>query len=214
MTTVKDRGVEWLFPFTRSISEDYWSQAEVQKEPLAWIPWRRTYGPALNGHMLDTYVSLCSIGVLVSWIILQNLNHSIVNLNYWVNLGFVILLGSVIFLFAIGEYATAWSSLSNFKKIAAITILILALAGLATIGLFSQNNFFTWEKIQNDLLLKNNALLNRIFILSVTIYSIVLLKYIRKISLAISDRIPVFCTKMPSRDFFIDEKENVPDVFV
>jgi hypothetical protein len=214
MTTVKDRGVEWLFPFTRIISRDYWSQAEVQEEPLAWVPWRRTYGPALNGHMLDTYVSLCSLGVIISWTVLQNYHFCIFDLSYWLNSGLLTLVGIVTLLFASGEYIGGWSSWSVFKKIGAMTILVLILVGLAHLGLTSQNAFFSWKDIPNDSLLEVNDLFSRIFVLSAVVYPLILLKCIRGISIALSERLPFLCTKVPSRDFFIKTKQNEPDVFV
>ncbi len=94
-TTEKDRGVEWLFPFSRLVkrgrftlttrSQDGGCNLELVdtkppdrvcfinedspeatklsdpdlKESRA-VPWRRTYGPAANGQMLDKWLALAS----------------------------------------------------------------------------------------------------------------------------------------------------------
>jgi len=216
MTTVKDRGVEWLFPFTRMIFRDYWSQAEVQQEPLVWMPWRRTYGPALNGHMLDTYVSLCSIGVFLSWSVFQNLHHSILNAAYWFNSVFVIFAGSVLLLFASGEYRNGWLNWSRVKRIVAIAFLALTLLCISLLVsfLFSQGAISSWTDIQRDWLLRTNFFLNELFFMSAIIYALIILRFIRKITLALANSFPALCTKMPSRDFIVDEKRDTPDVFV
>ncbi len=215
MTTVKDRGVEWLFPFTRLIPEDYWSQAEVQQEPLAWVPWRRTYGPALNGHMLDTYVSLSSIGVIVSWMILQSLYFSIFNTLYWLNSGFLILSSLILVLFASGEYVQAWPKWSGIKRTIAIVFLVLVLSGMSLMAaLLFQNPFFAWKTIPIESLLRASEFFYRVFLVSTVAYVLVILKFIRRIATTLADKIPALCTRMPSRDFFIEEKTNEPDVFV
>jgi hypothetical protein len=214
MTTVKDRGVEWLFPFTRMISKDYWSQAEVQQEPLVWMPWRRTYGPALNGHMLDTYVSLCSVGALVSWSALQSL-HFFLDGGYWFTSGFVILAGVAFSLFVSGEYVKDWSGWSKQKKLRARALLVLILLVIAvSVVLFGHGDLFAWKDTPKDLLLSSNNFLNKLFLMTITAYSFTVLRYIRPISIALANVIPALCTKMSSRDFFIDKKENEPDVFV
>jgi len=216
MTTVKDRGVEWLFPFTRMISRDYWSQAEVQQEPLVWMPWRRTYGPAFNGHMFDTYVFLCSIGVFLSWSVFQNLHHSIWNATYWLNSVFVIFAGSVLLLFASGEYCNGWLNWSRVKRIVAIAFLAFTLLCISLVGgfLFSQGAISSWTDIPSDWLLKTNFLFTGLFFTSVIIYALIILRFIRKITLALANSLPALCTKMPSRDFILDEKTGTSDVFV
>jgi len=216
MTTVKDRGVEWLFPFTRMISRDHWSQAEVQQEPLVWMPWRRTYGPALNGHMLDTYVFLCSIGVLVSWLVFQSLHHSILNAAYWFNSVFVIFAGIVLLLFATGEYRNGWLNWSKVKRIVAIAFLAFTLLCISLLVsyLFSQGAISCWTDIPRDWLLRTDFFLNELFFTSVIIYALIVLRFIRKITLALANSFPALCTKMPSRDFIIDQKTGTSDVFV
>jgi hypothetical protein len=79
LTTARDRGVEWLYPFTRLVKKAvydsngkrlaldpkekiYFQQNEVYGlttkttpdiKPAEPLPWRRTYGPALSGRLLD-----------------------------------------------------------------------------------------------------------------------------------------------------------------
>jgi len=216
MTTVKDRGVEWLFPFTRMVSRDYWSQAEVQQEPLVWMPWRRTYGPALNGHMLDTYVFLCSTGVLLSWSVFQSLHHSILNAAYWLNSGFLIFVGGVLLLFASGEYCHEWLNWSGVKRIVAVTFLASTLFCISLLAsfLFSQGAIFSWRDIPSDWLLRTNDFLNRLLLASIVTYALVILRFIRTISTALANSFPALCTKMPSRDFILHEKTGTSDIFV
>lgn len=216
MTTVKDRGVEWLFPFTRMVSGDYWSQAEVQSEPPAWVPWRRTYGPALNGHMLDTYVFLGSAGVLFSWLIFQSLHHPMLNVAYWLNAGFIALAGIVFFLFFSGECCNRWLDWSTVKRIVAVMLLAATLLCMILIGsfFFSQGMVFSWHDVPSDWLLRANDLLSTLFLMSSIAYGLIVLRFIRTISVAIANSFPALCAKMPSRDFIIDEKTGSPDVFV
>jgi hypothetical protein len=99
-TTEKDRGVEWLFPFSRLvkrgrfelvarsrdggcnlelvdtkppdrvcfINEDS-SEATKLSDPdlkeYSPVPWRRTYGPASNGQMLDKWLALASFSIFI-----------------------------------------------------------------------------------------------------------------------------------------------------
>jgi len=216
MTTVKDRGVEWLFPFTRMISRDYWSQAEVQQEPLVWMPWRRTYGPALNGHMLDTYVFLSSIGILTSWTVFQSLHHSIWNTTYWLNTAFVTFAGIVVLLFASGEYRNRWLNWSKATRTAAIVFLVLTILCMLLLVSFllSHGAISSWIDIPADWLLGTNDFLNGLFLTSVITYAIIILRSIRRVSMALANSFPVLCTKMPSRDFILDEKTGTSDVFV
>ena len=216
MTTVKDRGVEWLFPFTRLISGDFWSQAEVQQEPLVWIPWRRTYGPALNGHMLDTYVFLCSFGVFLFWLVFQSFYHSIWNATYWLNSVLVIFAGSVVLLFGSGECCNKWLNMSMVKRIVASTFLAFVLICIPILAssLFSRGMISSWIDTPSDWLLRTNGFLNGLFLISVVTCALITLRFIRTISMALAKWFPALCTKMPSRDFIIDEKTGTPDVFV
>jgi len=216
MTTVKDRGVEWLYPFTRIISRDYWSQAEVQQEPLVWTPWRRTYGPALNGHMLDTYVFLGSIGVLISWSVFQNLHHSILNVSYWFSSGLIIFAGIVLLLFVSGEYCHRWLGWSGVKRTVAIAFLALTVLCICLLVsfLFSQGAVSCSTDIPGDWLLRTNDFLNGLFLTSLITYSLIILRFIRTMTKALANSFPTLCARMPSRDFILDEKKGTSDIFV
>jgi len=90
LTTARDRGVEWLYPFTRLVNRAaydyngdrieldpkhriYLLQNELPvltkettkdlKPGRQTLPWRRTYGPALSGGLLDQGIFLGSVGI-------------------------------------------------------------------------------------------------------------------------------------------------------
>ena len=90
LTTARDRGVEWLYPFTRLVSRAaydyngdrteldpkhkiYLLQNELPvltkettkdlKPGRQTLPWRRTYGPALSGGLLDQGIFLGSVAI-------------------------------------------------------------------------------------------------------------------------------------------------------
>jgi hypothetical protein len=89
-TTARDRGVEWLYPFSRLVKRAvydndgnrleldpkekiYFLQNEMQiltkkttkdlKPSGPPLPWRRTYGPALSGRLLDLGILVGSLGL-------------------------------------------------------------------------------------------------------------------------------------------------------
>ena len=89
-TTARDRGVEWLYPFSRLVKRAvydndgnrleldakekiYFLQNEMQiltkkttkdlKPSGSPLPWRRTYGPALSGRLLDQGIFVGSLGL-------------------------------------------------------------------------------------------------------------------------------------------------------
>ena len=96
-TTVKDRGVEWFYPFTRMVKRGtYDANGNVQtsspkervyfyqedppglvkladpdlQEPADQpVPWRRVYGFAQNSHLLDRGFLFGSIGIAILWIV-------------------------------------------------------------------------------------------------------------------------------------------------
>lgn len=100
LTTARDRGVEWLYPFTRLVHKavyDYNGQ-RMQLDPKHKIyllqnelpvltklttkdlqpgsqtkPWRRTYGPALSGRLLDQGIFVGSIGITLLLLIFSAL---------------------------------------------------------------------------------------------------------------------------------------------
>jgi hypothetical protein len=92
LTTARDRGVEWLYPFTRLVKRAvydydgkrlpldpshkiYLLQNELPvltekttkdiKPGEQMLPWRRTYGPALSGRLFDQGVFIGSITLLL-----------------------------------------------------------------------------------------------------------------------------------------------------
>jgi len=101
-TTVKDRGVEWFYPFTRLVKRGLYDcmgnmqrldplprdrvvfynedPKELTEEEFAEpkpVPWRRTYGPALNSHILDRTLLLSSFMVFIIWSIYNYLSHQL-----------------------------------------------------------------------------------------------------------------------------------------
>jgi len=90
-TTARDRGVEWLFPFTRvvkkavydsdgtrlaldpkhkiyllqNISPALTEKSDEDLKPERKTPWRRTYGPALSGRLLDQGIFIGSVAVIL-----------------------------------------------------------------------------------------------------------------------------------------------------
>ncbi len=90
LTTARDRGVEWLYPFTRLVSRAVYDYNGVRLEldpkhkiyllqnelPVLTekttkdlkpgeqtLPWRRTYGPALSGRLFDQGIFLGSVAL-------------------------------------------------------------------------------------------------------------------------------------------------------
>jgi hypothetical protein len=132
-TTIKDRGCEWLFPVTRLVKrgrkdangndESLDSKERVyfyQEDPKGLlenadpdlrevgnrpVPWRRTYGPALNGQLLDQGFLIGSIAVTLVWLLLPG-NTNLTSLstffaNNWVL--FITGYGSIALMFSAGE---------------------------------------------------------------------------------------------------------------
>jgi len=105
-TTEKDRGVEWLFPFSRLVKRGRYTLAANSKgdchlelvdtkppdrvcfinedSPEATklsdpdlkeyraIPWRKTYGPAANGQLLDRWLALASLSILILYALVNH----------------------------------------------------------------------------------------------------------------------------------------------
>jgi len=148
LTTVKDRGCEWLFPLTRLVKRGL-KDAEGKDEPLDSkehvyfyqedsngllenadpdlrqsgdkpVPWRRTYGPALNGKLLDTGFLVGSIFLIILWVFVSSNSHASALENFlsqnWSTclIGF----GSISLVFASGELDR------RFRPVASKTILI------------------------------------------------------------------------------------------
>lgn len=100
VTTAKDRGVEWLYPFTRLVKKSVYDHQGkriipvdpntrifmYQNDPVALTrksaedlkdytptPWRRSYGPALSGGILDMGIFAGSTALLLFMAILSKL---------------------------------------------------------------------------------------------------------------------------------------------
>jgi LexA-binding, inner membrane-associated putative hydrolase len=99
LTTARDRGVEWLYPFTRLVKRAvydangnrleldpkqkiYFQQNEVfgltrkttqDIKPGEQLPWRRTYGPALSGKLLDEGILLGSAALTLLLLLISAL---------------------------------------------------------------------------------------------------------------------------------------------
>jgi len=96
-TTVKDRGCEWLFPISRLVKRGI-RDANGKEQPIdpreriyfyqedpngllenadpdlripgkKPVPWRRIYGPALNGQILDHGILFGSLMLVLLWLI-------------------------------------------------------------------------------------------------------------------------------------------------
>ncbi len=94
-TTAKDRGVEWFYPLTRLVKRGMYDQTMSQRKPdpsvkvyfyqedvLGYVnaadpdlregdqpvPWRRVYGFAQNGHLLDRGFMVGSLAVIAIWL--------------------------------------------------------------------------------------------------------------------------------------------------
>jgi len=109
LTTARDRGVEWLYPFTRLVKRAvydangkrlpldpkqkiYFQQNEVfglttkttqDIKPREPLPWRRTYGPALSGRLLDQGVLVGSLALTAMLLLFSVLGvHRFIDLDF------------------------------------------------------------------------------------------------------------------------------------
>jgi hypothetical protein len=110
-TTVKDRGCEWFYPLTRrvklgTLDADGKPQLPIepgtvyfyQEDPNGIVehadpdlqepddkptPWRRVYGPALNGCLLDRGFLVGSILLVIVWLVTPDLSHVAIFTNTW-----------------------------------------------------------------------------------------------------------------------------------
>ena len=92
LTTAKDRGVEWLYPFSRFVNQatndEHGQPLQTERgkiylyqyDPIEFTrrsdkdlkekkpsPWRRTYGPVLSGGLLDLGIFLGSMLLFIVW---------------------------------------------------------------------------------------------------------------------------------------------------
>jgi hypothetical protein len=92
------------------------------------------------------------------------------------NSGLVIFAGSVLLLFASGEYRHGWSNWSGVKRIVAITFLGSTLLCISLLVIFfSQGAIPSWRDIPSDWLLRTNNFLNGLFLTSVITYALIIL---------------------------------------
>jgi hypothetical protein len=99
-TTVKDRGCEWFYPITRRVKRGrkdadgkdvplvptehvYFYQEDpnglledpnpnVRRPGDCPVPWRRTYGPALNSQLLDRGFCFGSLAIILVWLFVSS----------------------------------------------------------------------------------------------------------------------------------------------
>jgi hypothetical protein len=106
LTTAKDRGVEWLYPFSRFVkkaaNDEHGKPLETkpgeiylyQYDPIEFTrmsdkdlkektptPWRRTYGPALSGGLLDLGIFIVSFFLFIASLIVSAVQGRFVGLS-------------------------------------------------------------------------------------------------------------------------------------
>ncbi len=107
-TTVKDRGIEWFYPFTRLAKRGRYdaygnpqpldpeekvyfyqedpqglmkfAEADLRETGPDPVPWRRVYGFALNSNLLDRGFLFGSILVILIWLFVPTLSGTFPNL--------------------------------------------------------------------------------------------------------------------------------------
>jgi len=170
LTTVKDRGVEWLYPATRAVKRGR-KNAEGKDEPLdpaehvyfyqedskglledanpdlrepgdKPVPWRRTYGPALNGQLLDTGFLIGSLAMIIIWMIIPGHadNLATFSSHNWRNclIGFV----SIGLLFTTGELDRRFRAKTSLTRLFDALKVLLLLAGIG-VGSYALFDFRT-----------------------------------------------------------------------
>jgi hypothetical protein len=162
LTTARDRGVEWLFPFSRLVKRAvydnngnrleldpkqkiYFLQNEIQiltnkttkdlKPSGPLLPWRRTYGPALSGRLLDLGIFVGSVGLTLLLLIFSFLGlHQFIDLTLRpLDLAFYIplLLGAVgIIVNFVGGEIDRKKLAKNFKPFALYKFLFYLSTGI------------------------------------------------------------------------------------
>lgn len=130
-TTVKDRGCEWLFPISRLVKRGR-RDANGKEQPIdpreriyfyqedpngllenadpdlrnpgeKPVPWRRIYGPALNGQILDHSILFGSLMLVLLWLIWPSHYGDVVTFVNEQRLGFLTGILSLILLYVSGE---------------------------------------------------------------------------------------------------------------
>ena len=160
LTTVKDRGCEWLYPATRLVKRGI-KNGEGNDEPLdpkehiyfyqedskgllenadpdlrepgdKPVPWRRTYGPALNGKLLDTGFLIGSILLTIIWLFMVGTSRAD-NLLSFLSQNWIICLagfGSIGLVFASGELDRRLRAETSRIRLLDVCKVILFFAGV------------------------------------------------------------------------------------
>lgn len=203
-TTIKDRGCEWLYPITRLVKrgrEDEHGKDEeldpkervyfYQEDPKGLlekadpdlrevgerpVPWRRCYGPALNGQLLDQGFLIGSIVVIAVWMILPNgANLGLLRTFFAGNwMLFILGFAAIALLFTAGELDRR-NEVNPFK-VPALDLLKFPLfaAGLALAGV---SVFLERAQIAKNLsIVSNNWLAAVVAVVVVSVASLVIIK--------------------------------------
>ena len=202
LTTVKDRGCEWLYPVTRLVKRGL-KNAEGNDESLdpkehiyfyqedskgllenadpdlgepgdKPVPWRRTYGPALNGELLDTGFLIGSVFLIILWMFIAGPSRA-ANLatfltQKWSNclIGF----GSIGLVFASGELDRRLRPATSRKLLIDVCKVLIFFTGIG-IGIYALLNF---RSILYVNLMANNWLFILFGTLVITFIGIVIIK--------------------------------------
>jgi hypothetical protein len=162
-TTVKDRGCEWFYPATRLVKRGR-KDADGNDEPLDRtehvyfyqedlkgllenpnpelrergdrpVPWRRTYGAALNSQLLDRGFLLGSFAIIVVWLFAVGGTHPAILPTFlpfvrYLAIGYV----SIVIILVAGELDRRYRA--KLARIPGLTLKILPLALGIALGLY------------------------------------------------------------------------------
>jgi hypothetical protein len=204
-TTMKDRGCEWLYPVTRRIKRGI-KDANGKDEPLdpkehvyfyqedpkgllenadedlrepgdKPVPWRRTYGPAQNGQLLDQGFLLGSIALVIIWLLEPGTSHGNDLLAFFTQNWFSCLIGfgSIALIFAAGELDRKGKVTSSRMRALVRVTSIPLFAGII-LGAYSIFSHVT-EIRTNFEAVSNNALQILLGIIAVGLVSVILIKW-------------------------------------
>lgn len=162
-TTVKDRGVEWFFPFTRwakrgrydangnpqqldSKERVYFFQedpaglakladTDLQPESTDPVPWRRVYGFAQNGQLLDRGFLLGSLAAVIVWTLIPSSTGTLENLRFLMSAPLSVYVVSLVGMVAVGTLFLAGEADRRDKQHLIIGKLKPAKYPLAALGL-------------------------------------------------------------------------------
>ncbi len=202
LTTVKDRGCEWLYPVTRLVKRGMLN-GEGKDEPLdpkehiyfyqedsngllenadpdlrepgdKPVPWRRTYGPALNGQLLDTGFLIGSILLIVTWLFIAGTSRADNLLTFFTQNWSICLggFGSISLVFASGELDRRLRSQTSRKSLIDVSKVLLFLAGVG-VGVYA---LFNSRNTVYTNLMANNWLFIGIGALVVAVVGVVVIK--------------------------------------